>query len=103
MQLVSSSEYDISPNSSNSSRELNIEQAINPFMAAYNLNSNKMHSSPSNSMADIPPVYFSSSSSNESLDRAPSLNYYYNGSFKYFTFLLVYKIVLFLHVSKCFQ
>ena len=81
MQLVSSSEYDISPNLSNSSRELNIEQAINPFMAAYNLNSNKMHSSPSNSMADIPPVYFSSSSSNESLDRAPSLNYYYNGSF----------------------
>ena len=101
IQIVSSSDSDISPNSSNSSRDLNIEQAFNPIMAANNINSNKMrkssritnssneqafqpiilHSSPSNSMAVIPPVYFSSSSSNESLDRAPSLNYYYNGSF----------------------
>ena len=72
IQIVSSSDSDNSPNSSNSSRDLNIEQAFQPII---------LHSSPSNSMADIPPVYFSSSSSNESLDRAPSLNYYYNGSF----------------------
>ena len=72
IQIVSSSDSDNSQNWSNSSRDLNIEQAFQPII---------LHSSPSNSMADIPPVYFSSSSSNESLDRAPSLNYYYNGSF----------------------
>ena len=55
IQIVSSSDSDNSPNSS---RDLNIEQAFQPII---------LHSSPSNSMADIPALDFSSSS-NESLD-----------------------------------
>ena len=66
IQIVSSSDSD---NSSNSSRDLNIEQAFHP-----------QNSSPSNLMADLPALDFSSSSFNESLDRTPSLNCHHNRS-----------------------
>ena len=67
--LVNSS--DDSDNSPNLSRDhnLNLEQAIQPHL---------YHSSPSNSMQELPPLHFSGSS-NESLEnRPPSLNYYGN-------------------------
>ena len=59
--LVSSSDSDNSPNSS-TDHDLNLEQGIQPIL---------YHSSPSNSMQELPPLHFSSSS-NESLDRTPS-------------------------------
>ena len=65
--LVSSSDSDNSPNSS-TDHNLNLEQGFQPIL---------YHSSPSNSMTELPALHFSSSS-NESLDRtSPSLNYYY--------------------------
>ena len=64
----SSDDSDNSPNSSRD-RDLNLEQAIQPHL---------YHSSPSNSVQELPPLHFSGSS-NESLEnRPPSLNYYGN-------------------------
>lgn len=66
--LVNSSDSDNSPNSSRD-HDLNLEQAIQPHL---------YHSSPNNSMQDMPPLHFSGSS-NESLEnKPPSLNYYGN-------------------------
>ena len=66
--LVNSSDSDNSPNSS-TDHDLNLEQGFQPIL---------YHSSPSNSMQELPPLHFSGSS-NESLEnRPPSLNYYGN-------------------------
>ena len=66
--LVNSSDSENSPNSSRD-HDLNLEQAIQPHL---------YHSSPNNSMQDMPPLHFSGSS-NESLEnKPPSLNYYGN-------------------------
>ena len=62
-----------SDSASNSSKDLTIEQGLNPFYP--------IHSSPSKSMAYLPPLDFSRSSSQESLDQPPNLHYYYDSSY----------------------